>query len=396
MKKVMVMSLIMALSISGLLISCSDDSHHSNPVYDLRSLSRLIEEYQTTPPSDTDNGIRMPRKRGHRDIVMEAEQAAARRWEASLSAAAVYQKTFAYEYEGVAHLYWTETTGKDSGGAIIATATQVLDDGGFPVRAIWYDGSGNFQVAYDYEYDSTLFLQTSVICYLDNPSDTSEPRRDYEKTSTWNDEGIFTNGTGVDYDENGMKASEYKWRSTTIQNALRGAGGLGYDDYYREYKNGVLTYQEETAFDADGYPKTYKVDNNGDGTFEEMYSSEIEKTAEGYLASVLWIEDGTGHETWKETFEYDAEGLLNRSRDYQMVNGQWVLERVVTDVWYRNPVNGPTGGINVYFESDEEGNPLGEYETIEWAATQKIIHHYFSPGEEAYRITDSLEKIRVR
>ncbi len=42
-----------------------------------------------------------------------------------------------------------------------------------------------------------------------------------------------------------------------------------------------------------------------------------------------------------------------------MENGEFILKGVETDVWYKNPVNGPTGGIDLYFESDKEGNPTG-------------------------------------
>jgi len=62
----------------------------------------------------------------------------------------------------------------------------------------------------------------------------------------------------------------------------------------------------------------------------------------------------------------------------------------------KNPVNGPTGGIDVYFESDEAGVPIGEYETVDWTVTQKTRHYYSAPGEEVRRITDSLEKVRLQ
>ncbi len=266
------------------------------------------------------------------------------------------------------------------------------DDSALIIRVVFCIA---FIYAYDYRYDRTLYLRASVICYIDNPDDNPDARRDYEYSNTWNKDEILTTDTGVEYDANGVKVTEYKWRSTTVKNSLRGTGALGYDEYYKEYKDGLLTYQEEVTFDSDGYPQTYSVDNNGDGVYEETYYSEITKTGEGYLESLLWIEDGTGNKKWKETFSHDEEGLLKRTKDYQMVEDQFVLEMVVTDVWYKNPVNGPTGGIHVYFESDEEGNPLGEYETIEWTITQKI-RHYYSSLEEASRITDSLEKIRLQ
>ncbi|MFH1953432.1 MAG: hypothetical protein ABIL06_17665 [Pseudomonadota bacterium] len=158
----------------------------------------------------------------------------------------------------------------------------------------------------------------------------------------------------------------------------------------------AFRYQEKVTFDSDEYPQTYSIDYNGDGTYEEIYHSEITKTVEGYLEAVIWIEDSTGNKKWKATFAYDEEGLLKTTKDYEMVGNEFVLDTIYTDVWYKNPVNGPTGGINVYFQSDEEGKPLGEYETIAWTVTQKTHHYYSSPGEEVIRTTDSLEKIRVQ
>jgi hypothetical protein len=76
-----------------------------------------------------------------------------------------------------------------------------------------------------------------------------------------------------------------------------------------------------------------------------------------------------------------------------MVGGEFVLDSITTDVWYKNPVNGPTGGIDVNFESDEAGNPTGEHETVDWSVTKKIRRYYSAPGEEIGRITDSLEKV---
>jgi hypothetical protein len=207
---------------------------------------------------------------------------------------------------------------------------------------------------------------------------------------------IIPTRTGVEYDSNGIKSYEYKWRSTTLKNSLRGAGGLGYDEYYREYEMGMLTYQEETTFDSDGYPVTMRIDYNGDGTYEETYSAETSKTVEGYLESVIWSEEGTGNQKWKTTFAYDDEGLLKTTKVYDFVEDEFVLDLIVTDVWYKNPVNGPTGGIDVYFESDEEGNPVSEYESIDWTASQKTRHYFSSPGEEAFRIVESLERIRLQ
>lgn len=119
-----------------------------------------------------------------------------------------------------------------------------------------------------------------------------------------------------------------------------------------------MTYQEKLTFDSDGYPQTYSVDNNGDGTYEETGYTEITKTVEGYLESVIGVEDSTGDQTWKTTFAYYKKGLLKTITNYSVVDGEFVLDSITTVVWYENPVNGPTGGIMVSYASDEEGNPL--------------------------------------
>jgi len=189
---------------------------------------------------------------------------------------------------------------------------------------------------------------------------------------------------------------EYKWRSTTLKNSLRGAGGEGQYEYYKRYEDGLLTYQSKIEFDSDGYPQTYSIDNNGDGIYEETYYAVNVITGDGYLLMLIWIVNGTGDKKWKETFAYDEEGLLKTTKYYDMVDGDFVLDTIITDVWYKNPVNGPTGGIDVYFESDEAGVPIGEYETVDWTVTQKTRHYYSAPGEEVRRITDSLEKVRLQ
>ncbi len=384
---------LLVVSLAPLISSCGDDNGGTNPVYDLRTRSRLSEE---SASSATNRAVPVSRKGLSGHVFIQNKQDIAPGIRNALSNQTVsIQETYTYEYGGNAHLYWTKATGADALGNIIATATQTLDSAGFPTQGMWYDGEGVFKFAYDYTYDATLYLRTSIICYLDDPTDNPDARRDYERSSVWNEHGILTTGTEVQYDSNGIKISEYKWRSTTLKNSLRGAGGLGYDEYYKEYEEGLLTYQEKVTFDSDGYPQTYSVDSNGDGTYEETYYSEITKTVEGYLESLIWIEDSTGDKKWKATFAYDEAGLLKTTKDYDWVGDGFVLITIVTDVWYRNPVNGPTGGMEVYFESDEEGNPLGDFETIDWTETQKTHHYYASPGEEALRITDSLEKIRL-
>ncbi len=387
-----VLSVIVAF-LFPLFLSCSDDNGVS-PVYDLKTLSRVYEEFGSTTEGRT---FGIVHKKPGRHVLVQSERGIRPGIRGALPQESANKKEiYTYEYGYRAHLYWTKATGTDDLGSIIATATQTLDDTGFPTRSMWYDGAGSFAYAYDYTYDKTLYLMTSTIRYIDDPTDNPDARRDYEYSNVWNSDGVLATQTGINYDSDGIKTSEYKWRSTTLKNSLRGAGGTGYDEYYKEYEGGQLTYQTKITFDSDGYPQTLSIDNNGDGIYEETYHSEITKTVEGYLESVIWIEDGTGDKKWKETFAYDEEGLLKITKDYTMVGGEFVLDSIYTDVWYKNPVNGPTGGMNVYFQSDEEGKPLGEYETIEWTVTQKTHHYFSSTGEEAKRITDSLEKIRLQ
>jgi len=392
MKKMTRVLSVFAVFLSPLIFSCSDDNN-VNPVYDLKTLSRVFEEFGSTTESRAVHMIHKKRP-GHASVRKEQDTAPGVRG-ALLQESTDTKETYTYEYGNNAHLYWTKATGKDALGNTVATATQTLDGAGFPTRCMWYDGAGNFKYAYDYTYDRTLYLKTSTICYIDDPTDNPDARRAYEYSSVWNEDGVLATRTRVEYDSIGIKIYEYKWRSTTLKNSLRGAGGDGQYEYYKEYEEGLLTYQEKVTFDSDGYPQTYSIDNNGDGTYEETYYSEITKTVEGYLASIIWIEDGTDNKKLKETFAYDEEGLLKTTKYYDMVDGEFVLDTIITDVWYKNPVNGPTGGIHVYFESDES-KPIGEYETVDWTVTQKTRRYYSAPGEEIRRITDSLEKIRLQ
>ena len=393
MKNVALILSVLAAFLFPLIFSCSDDNN-VNPVYDLKTLSRVFEEFGSTTESRAVHMIHKKRP-GHASVRKEQDTAPGFRGALSQESTST-KETYTYEYGNNAHLYWTKATGKDALGNTVATATQTLDGAGFPTQAMWYDGAGNFDNAYEYTYDRTLYLRTSIICYIDDPADNPDARKDYEYSPVWNKDGVLATSTTIEYDSNGIKTYEYKWRSTTLKNSLRGAGGLGYYEYYKEYEEGLLTYQEKVTFDSDGYPQTVSVDNNGDGVYEETYHAEITKTVEGYLASVIWIEDGTGDKKWKETSAYDEEGLLKTTKDYDMVDGEFVLDTINTAVWYKNPVNGPTGGMMVYFESDEEGKPIGEYETVDWTVTQKTRLYYSAFGEEVRRIADSLEKVRLQ
>ena len=393
MKNVALILSVLAAFLSPLILSCSDDNNF-NPVYDLKTLSRVFEEFGSTTESRAVHMIHKKRP-GHASVRKEQDTAPGFRGALSQESTST-KETYTYEYGNNAHLYWTKATGKDALGNTVATATQTLDGAGFPTRCMWYDGAGNFDYAYDDTYDKTLYLMTSTICYIDDPTDNPDARRDYEYSNVWNKDGIIVTQTAIEYDSSGIKTYEYKWRSTTLKNSLRGAGGEGQYEYYKRYEDGLLTYQSKIEFDSDGYPQTYSIDNNGDGIYEETYYAVNVITGDGYLLMLIWIVNGTGDKKWKETFAYDEEGLLKTTKYYDMVDGDFVLDTIITDVWYKNPVNGPTGGIDVYFESDEAGVPIGEYETVDWTVTQKTRHYYSAPGEEVRRITDSLEKVRLQ
>jgi len=240
-----------------------------------------------------------------------------------------------------------------------------------------------------------LYLRTSYIHYAEDPTDKPNAKKSYEYSNEWNERGIFVTNVSYGYDINEAKTFEEKFRSVTQKNVLRGSGGFGYTEYYKEYNDGQLTYQEKIKFDSDGYPETYEIDNNGDGTYDETYHTEITKTTEGYLESVVWIEDGTNKKKWKDIFTYDEEGLFKKWIWYDASGDEFVLDAINTVMWYRNPVNGPTGGEFTFFESDEDGNPLRYYTTIVWTQKQKIYHDYSSPGEEYERRTYILEKVEL-
>ena len=160
MKKVPRVLSVLAVFLSPLILSCSDDNH-VNPVYDLKTLSRVVEEFAPTTDSRTDRKIHK-KPRGH--VFIRSDQNITPRVLSAFSQETTSTKeTYTYEYGNNAHLYWRKATGKDSLGNTVATATQTLDGAGFPTRAMWYDGAGNFDNAYDYTYDKPLYLRTSII-----------------------------------------------------------------------------------------------------------------------------------------------------------------------------------------------------------------------------------------
>ena len=385
-------SLILFVSVtflSSLLISCGDDA--STTMYDLRTLSQV---YETLDSATKDGTVAMNHRqfRGHGSISSE-QNVMKQACSAMVQASSNQTTTYTYEYGENAHLYWTTATYKDNLGATISTGTQTLDGDGFPIRRIWYDGGGSFLDAYNYTYDKSLFLRISYIQYIDDPTDNPDATKSYEYSNEWNNQGIFVSRAAVSYHSNDIKASEEKVRSVIQRNALRGSGGVVFWEYYREYEGGKLTYQEKGTFDSYGYPKTFSVDSNGDGIYDETYHFETEMTVEGYLESLVMIEDETNTKILKETYAYDAEGLLKTWKWYDVVDDEFVLDIIYTFVWYKNPVNGPTGGEFVLFHSDESGNPVSDYTTINWTETQKVYRNYSSPGHESNRETYSLEKI---
>ncbi len=380
--------------LSPLILSCSDGNNNDNSVYDLRPLSGVFEDFgsptmnQTVPTSHW-KSRRYVFDRSEGDPVPGPRVA-------SPQESANIEGTCTYEYGDNAHLYWTKAICKDDLGNILLTTDQTLDGDGFPVRRIGYDGKGIFADAYDYTYDKSLYLMNSYIHYREDPADNPDAAKSYEYSDRWDEYGIFLTQTAVSYDLTGMKVYEEKVRSVVRNNVLRGCRGIVYPEYYREYDGGELTYQEKGTFDPDGYPKSLDVDSNGDGTYDQTYHFETEKTTEGYLESVVMTEDDTGAKIWKEMYVYDGNGLLKTWKWwYGVSDDQFELSAIYTFVWYENPVNGPTGGEYVDFQSDENGKPLSSYRTMDWTERQKVYHYYSSPEKESRRDLYNLEKIKL-
>ncbi len=387
---------LFAVFAGALLMSCSDDNGTSfSPVYDLRTLTRTSEVIaeptaaKAAPAHPAGMTVPAPFRP---DFGPERAVPGAI---APNNTATVEWETV-YEYGENAHLYFTSGTTTYASGNI-ATYVQTLDDWGFPQRLMAYY-QGTFVLAWDYTYDESEYLITSEIRYATrvDPTDNPDARKYSEKYYTWNTHGICTTRSGVYYDSQGIISEEFKFRSTMVRNSVRGSWSVGNYEYERIYDEGLLTYESKHTFDADGYPETYSVDENGDGTYEFNAHTEITKTPEGFLDTIVWVNDGTGEAYLKESFAYDEEGLLKRYRSYDVEDGEFVLTSIRTYVWYKNPVNGPTGGTGVFFESDEEGNPVGEYATIDWTVDRYVRHYYSETGEEYERLTKTLEKIRLQ
>ena len=372
---------------SFLLMSCGDDDYI---IYDLRTLSHVREDF--TPVTKNAVPVNHRQSRGHGSVL--SRQYVMKRANSALTQSS--SKRYTYEYGKNAHLYWTKATCKDDLGNILLTANQTLDGYGFPVRRIWYDGKGVFVDAYDYTYDKSLYLRNSYIHYNNDPTDNPDATKSYEYSNKWDEQGIFVTQTAVSYDLTGIKVYEEKVRSVIQKNVLRGSGGIVYWEYYREYDGSKLIYQEKGTFDPDGYPKNLDVDSNGDGTYDQAYHFETTKTIEGYLESVVKIEDDADTKLWKEMYVYNGDGLLKTWKWYDVSGDQFELSTIYTFVWYENPVKGPTGGEYVDFQSDEDGNPILSYRTIDWTETQKVYHYYSSPGNESRRDLYNLEKIELR
>jgi len=176
MKRVTSVLSVFAAFLFPLILSCSDDNN-VNPVYDLRTLSQVSEEFASTTESRSDRMF-YKKPRGH--MFIRSDQEITPRFLSVFSRESSGTKeTYTYEYSNNAHLYWTKATGKNALGNTVATAIQTLDDAGFPTRCMWYDGAGNFDDAYDYTYDKALYLMTSIIRHIDDPTDNPDARRDY-------------------------------------------------------------------------------------------------------------------------------------------------------------------------------------------------------------------------
>jgi hypothetical protein len=374
----------------ALFSSCG--SNGSDPVYDLRTLSEVIESL-----GSVSKGMVRSEKMKSREnaLALPGKGRMRRSPGAPAQSSSSVTETSTYAYGENAHFYWTGATVKDDQGDIISTGTQTLDDDGFPVRRIWYYSDGSFDVAYDYTFDKGLFQVSSLVEYPEDPTQEADARKSYESFWGWNQAGVLVTRMDSEYDLNENKTSEDKWRSVMPKNALRGEGALGFWEFSRTYADGKLKYQSKVDFDSDGYPQTFSKDSNGDGTYDLTYQYKTTKTDEGYLESVIFEGDGVIYDSWKYTLDYDTEGLLKTWKKYSASGDEFVLDIIYTFVWYKNPVGGPTGGLSVYFESDENGNPVSEYETIEWTETQRINHYYSSPGEETTRRTYFLEKIMI-
>ncbi len=387
-----------AMLAAVLFMSCSDDNGtSSSPLYDLRTLWKVTEEFaRPVAQKAVPAGARANTVAGdfRRDLEPEPVIAGSI-WSNNT---VVQTLNYVYEYDVTAHLYWSSSTCTDGDGNLRYTALATLSARGFPFRDKFYDGQGVFFRAYDYTYDENLYLITSQIRYAlgEDPTDNPDALKSYERHYSWNADGHSTYRSRVYYDSVGRVSREYKVRVTAVKNSLRGVSGFGYYQYYRTYDEGLLTYESKCTFDGDGYPETYSVDENGDGTYDYTEHTVITKTPEGYLESVVWVNDETKETSEKESFIYDEEGLLKQYRYYVAEDGEFVLSSIHTYVWYKNPVNGPTGGMRAYFESDEAGNPVGEYETIHWTVDRKVINAYSAPGEASERATSALEKIWLR
>lgn len=373
---------LVALFAMAALISCGSDSSDSSTSYGLRAVSRTSVDFHTSSLQSASEG------ENTQPAVVFYREDAAEQGTAS-------QEIYSFEYGPGAHLYWTAVMVEDGLGHTTGSALQTLDNAGFPVSATWYGPEGEFKSGYAFTYDQNLYLQISVICFRQDPTSTVDPKKAYEQTNTWNQDGILLAKTRKDYDTNGVLVSEYKWRSVTVPNSLRGAGGVGYYEYSREYEDGELTCQENIEFDDDGYPGRFTADLDGDDIPETDYYASTTKTGEGFLATLTWKDQNSGANVSKVVLGYGQDNLVQRVSSYEWQEGEFVLLSIVTDTWYPNPVGGPKGAIKEVCQTDEQGNPLQDYGTVDWTETGMTRRYYHSPDKEFMRITESLEKIEL-
>gem|GEM_PF-3186065 len=269
-----------------------------------------------------------------------------------------------------------------------------LNHSGFPTQLTWYDDPGEFTLRCDPQYDEQLYLQRQITCYVQNPDAQLDAHKVFEQTNFWNTDGILTALTRVEYGQNGQTTRAFKWRGASAGNAARGTGGIGFDEYYREYDQGRLVYQEEMDFDGTGIPIRFRVDDYGNGIFEHVYTATIETDDAGRLTSVIWL-DCNSLPKWQSKFAYGADGLPAMAGDYAWNGSAFALHRTINSRWYANPVNGPSGGLKISFESDQDGNPISDYESIAWAASLRIRHFYKSPDQKICKISEMLETVNL-
>ena len=145
MKKIVRILSFLVVALCPLIWCCSDDGSHnpSNPLYDLRPLTRVFESFDSTT-EDLGSPVSRKTRARHASIPMGKRIAPGLSIDSALESDSV-QEILTFTYGSNAHLFWTEAIGKDAQGELVTTALQALDDAGFPTRSLWYDGEGIFK-----------------------------------------------------------------------------------------------------------------------------------------------------------------------------------------------------------------------------------------------------------